>query len=208
MTTIALMHGWGYDARLWDEVRARLDPSLAVITLDFGFFGAAFSPERLPTPLIAVGHSLGALWWLAQASDAWSRLLCINGFPRFTATPGFEAAVPPRVLERMRTRFARSPAAVLAEFHARCGGHAPSAAPDCARLASGLDWLAEWDGRATLARRRGQVFALAGRLDPIVPAAMSLQAFGAPVFIEDASHLLPRTHPGICAHWIERLADA
>jgi len=207
MTTIALMHGWGYDARLWDEVRARLDPALEVIALDLGFYGAATPATAWPEPVIAVGHSLGALWWLTQATQSWRRLLCINGFPRFTATSGYAAGVPARTLARMRRQFAREPLRVLAEFHARCGAHAPAAAPDIARLATGLDWLAAWDGRATLARRRQDVFALAGRHDPIVPAAMSAMAFDAVEFIDDAGHLLPVTHPEACARWIERLAD-
>lgn len=209
MTTVVLVHGWGYDASLWDAVRARLD--IAVATLDFGYFGAPAAVSPAPTfaaPVVAVGHSLGALWWLAQADIPWRRLLCINGFPRFTATADYAPAVAPRVLARMQQQFRRDPAAVLADFHARCGGHAPNATPNVARLAAGLDDLASWDGRAALAARRADVVALAGARDPIVPAAMSAQAFaGGPLETIDApGHLLPATHPERCARWIEALA--
>lgn len=204
MSQIVLVHGWGYDARLWDAVRAHLN--VEAVTLDLGFYGAVSPVSTFAEPVIAVGHSLGALWWLTQAPDAWQRLLCINGFPRFTEAADYTPAIAPRVLSRMQQQFARDPAAVLADFHARCGGHAPTGTPNTERLASGLDCLAQWDGRATLAARRADVVALAGAHDPIVPAAMGAMAFGTEESIDTPGHLLPITHPELCAHWIERLA--
>lgn len=211
MTSVVLVHGWGYDAGVWDALRARLDPALRVATLDWGFFGAPATvppAPSFPEPVIAVGHSLGALWWLVQADIPWRRLLCINGFPRFTEAADYAPAVAPRVLARMQAQFAHAPAAVLADFHARCGGHAPAGAPDVERLAAGLAALADWDGRAALAARRADVFALAGTGDPIVPAAMSALAFsgGHLATVDAQGHLLPLTHAGLCAQWIERLA--
>ncbi len=257
MNTVVLVHGWGYDAHLWDAVRPLLDPALPVVTLDFGYFGAVLPAptfpgetlkkaasgmqrkahgaqrprhtiqvgeeastaqrgdapaqqliQRFPEPVLAVGHSLGTLWWLAQSAIPWRRLLSINGFPRFVATGNYAPAVAPRVLSRMKRQFQREPMAVLAEFHARCGGHAPSGSPNLERLAAGLDALGEWDGRARLAARRSDVVALAGTHDPIVPAEMSTMAFGTVELIETTGHLLPMTHPEICARWIERLARA
>jgi pimeloyl-ACP methyl ester carboxylesterase len=203
VTTVVLVHGWGYDASLWDAVRARL--KLEAIALDLGFYGRQ-KVDADRTANVAVGHSLGALWWLTQANIRWNKLLAINGFPRFTEAADYAPAVPARVLSRMQTQFQRDPAAVLADFHARCGGHAPPGAPNLERLAAGLDALAAWDGRAALAARRADVFALAGEHDPIVPAAMSAMAFGEVETIDAPGHLLPITHPELCATWIERLA--
>lgn len=203
MSQIVLLHGWGYDASLWNAVRAHL--KIDAITLNLGFYG----PENVGvggTARLAVGHSLGALWWLTQAPDAWQRLLCLNGFPRFTEATDYAPAVTPRVLARMQQQFTRDPAAVLADFHARCGGHAPNASPNVERLAAGLDWLAQWDGRAALAVRHADVFALAGVHDPIVPATMSAMAFAEVDTVNAPGHLLPITHPELCARWIERLA--
>ncbi|MFN4148056.1 MAG: alpha/beta fold hydrolase [Rhodocyclaceae bacterium] len=212
MTTVILLHGWGYDASLWDAVRALLPGSLRVGTLDFGFFGEERlkfgAGETAPMIDLAVGHSLGTLWWLTQTGIRWRKLLAINGFPRFTETAGFAPAIAPRVLDRMRQQFRRDPTMVLAEFHARCGGHAPAGTPDTERLAAALDGLAVWDGRAALAARRADVVALAGRHDPIVPATMSEMAFGEVELIDAAGHLLPATHPQECARRIERLVDA
>ncbi len=215
MTTIVLAHGWGYDAHIWDAVRARLPATWNVVPIDFGYFGAPVTVAPAPTfaePVLAVGHSLGALWWLTQADIRWNKLLAINGFPRFTATAGYAPAVAPRVLARMQQQFRHDPATVLADFHARCGAKgawAPSGTPDTARLAAGLDWLAQWDGRAALAARRADIVALAGSQDPIVPAAMSAMAFGAVETVDaiDAEgHLLPLTHPELCAQRIMALA--
>lgn len=209
---VVLVHGWGYDAALWDAVRSRLPATLPAETIDLGYFGANAAVPPAPTfgePVLAVGHSLGALWWLTQSGIAWHRLLCINGFPRFTATDGYPG-VAPRVLERMRQQFARDPAAVLADFHARCGGHAPVGTPAVAMLAAGLAALAQWDGRAALAARRDDMYALAGTDDPIVPRTLSEAAFaGCDIeFVDAPGHLLPLTHPELCAQWITRLAMA
>jgi pimeloyl-ACP methyl ester carboxylesterase len=209
---VVLVHGWGYDAGIWDAVRSHLPSVLRVETLDFGFFGAPRRPKVSPgETVLAVGHSLGALWWLAQRDIPWRRLLSIDGFPRFTEAPDGSPAVAPRVLARMRTQFRKHPAAVLAEFHGRCGMPAPTTVPDLDRLAAGLDWLAEWDGRAALAARGDDVCALAGSDDPIVPAEMSAAAFsGLPpghfASIASLGHRLPVSDPALCACWIERLA--
>ena len=213
MTTVVLVHGWGYDASIWDAVRAALPASIAVDTIDFGYFG----PERMKvgaggTVTLAVGHSLGALWWLTQNDMCWSRLLCINGFPRFTATRDYEPAVAPRLLARMQTQFSADPATVLADFHQRCGAAGPATNQiNFPALADGLVQLAQRDGRTTLAARRADSFALSASGDLIVPVNMSKQAFaGLPAghheMIETAGHLLPLTHPQVCAAWIERLA--
>lgn len=207
---VVLAHGWGSDTAIWNAVRARLDPALTVHTIDFGYFGAVPPAPSFAAPVLAVGHSLGALWWLLDETIPWQRLLCIDGFSRFAATADFPG-VAARVLERMRRQLARDPAAVLADFHRRCGTACPTGAPDTDKLAAGLALLAECDGRATLAARRADIWALAGADDPIVPRAMSAAAFaalppGRLEFVDVPGHRLPLSAPDICAHWIERLA--
>ena len=210
MATIVLAHGWGFDRHVWDDVRSRLAPSHRVETIDFGFFGAVSPAPTFSEPVIAVGHSLGACWWLTQSPTPWRRLLAINGFPRFTEAADYAPAVAPRVLARMRNAFARDPAEVLNEFRAFCGAPPAPAAFDAARMAAGLDWLAQWDGRARLAERAADVRALAGGNDPIVPSGMSRAAFGMLegrfAFAGVAGHVLPLAAPELCAEWIERVA--
>lgn len=212
MATIVLAHGWGFDHGVWNEVRARLAAAHRVQTLDFGFFGA---PRQtvMNEPVIAVGHSLGACWWLAQSPIPWRRLLLINGFPRFTEAADYAPAVAPRVLARMRKTFAGQAAAVLNEFRTVCGAPAAPAGFDAERLAAGLDWLAEWDGRNILRVRAADIWALAGADDPIVPAATSRAALAClPAehlgFAAGTGHVLPLAAPGLCAEWIERVAKS
>jgi len=208
---ITLVHGWGYDATLWREVLPLL-AGLDVEVADLGFFGRPSLPMACAAPRIAVGHSLGALWWLALSDLPWTRLVAINGFPRFTAAPDFPPGVAPRVLERMRKRFATAPAAVLADFQAACGGAGPALPDDAGPLAQGLATLAEADARAALDKRRTEVFALAARKDAIVPAAMSKEAFavlpaGRLRWIDDGGHLLPLSHPRECAELIREAME-
>jgi pimeloyl-[acyl-carrier protein] methyl ester esterase len=214
MATIVLAHGWGFDHGVWNEVRTRLSAAHRVETLDFGFFGAPRQPKvGAGETVIAVGHSLGACWWLAQSPIPWRRLLLINGFPRFTEAADYAPAVAPRVLARMRKTFAEQPAAVLNEFRAFCGAPAAPAGFDAERLAAGLDWLAAWDGRGVLRERAGDIRALAGSNDPIVPAGMSRAALACLPpehleFADVAGHVLPLAAPELCAEWIERVAAA
>lgn len=208
---ILLVHGWSYDRHLWDDVAAHLD-SHNLFRVDFGYTGEPdFPAVPQDEPLLAVGHSLGVAWLLTQNRYAWTRLLSINGFPRFTETTDFAPAVGPRVLARMAKQLRREPAQVLADFHVRCGGSPPTGAPHLDRLAEGLGWLAELDGRATLAARAADIRVLAGMDDAIVPQAMSAMAF-APLppghleFTSTPGHLLPLTDPTRCAALITRLA--
>lgn len=208
---ITLVHGWGYDATLWRKVLPLL-ADLDVEVADLGFFGRPALPTACAPSRIAVGHSLGALWWLALAKLPWTKLVAINGFPRFTAAPDFPQGVAPRVLERMRKRFSTAPGAVLADFQTACGGAGPALPDDPGPLAQGLATLADSDGRAALALRRENILALAARQDAIVPAVMSEAAFATlPAdrlrWIDDGGHLLPLTHPRYCAELIREAME-
>lgn len=205
---ITLVHGWSYDASIWREVLPLLN-GLDVEVADLGFFGKPSLPQSCEVPRIAVGHSLGVLWWLALTDLPWAKLVAINGFPRFTAAADFPAGVAPRVLERMIKRFAVAPAAVLVDFHTACGGAGPALPADTAPLAAGLGTLGEADGRAVLATRLDDVLALAARDDAIVPAALSEAAFGPRLeWMAQGSHLLPLTHPQACARLIRRAVES
>lgn len=207
---ITLVHGWGYDATLWRDVVPLL-ADLDVEVADLGFFGPPALPARCDAPRIAVGHSLGALWWLASTDLPWHRLVAINGFPRFTAAADFPHGVAPRVLERMRKRFVAAPADVLGEFQKNCGGAGPTLPSDTAPLSAGLATLADLDGRAAWAAHADKIFLLAARRDAIVPTALSAAAgsalgAGHLRWVEDGGHLLPLSHARECAELIRAAA--
>lgn len=195
MTSILLVHGWGFDASTWDAVRARLPREAAVHTVEFGFLGAEPRLAVPPEVDVAVGHSMGLLWLLTARPCRWGRLVSINGFPRFTAAPDFPEGVPQRMVDRMRRRLETAPEAVLTDFRARCGAGPAEGegVPDPDRLAWGLDLLRDGDGRPV----PPDMVALGGEADPIVPPAMARAAFffDGLGMVPQGDHLLPLSHP-------------
>jgi pimeloyl-[acyl-carrier protein] methyl ester esterase len=197
---LVLLHGWGFDATLWDGVRAAL-PEFETIAWDRGYFGEP-SAEAVTGPCMGIGHSLGAMPLAGAMPEGCVGLVAINGFDRFAG----EGAVPPRVIERMRRRFGEAPMEVLADFRTRCGGDPPPTIRDEAALAADLALLAEADRRGMV---RVPTLVLHGAADPLLPAPMRDSVFaGAPrKTLEEAGHLLPLTHPGWCATRIRAFAS-
>ena len=198
---ILFVHGWGYDARFWDPLRAALGdvPSAA---LDLGYFGA--TDTTLPRDVtLLVGHSLGFLWLARQGALKHLPLVGINAFPRFLEAEDYRPAVAARVLERMRRRVAGDTRGVLEDFWTRAGAAGPEAEPNTAALAEGLDHLAAWDERENLASRASPTRLIAGREDAIVPAAMTEMAFrGSEIAWLPGGHALPRSHAADIARLI------
>lgn len=210
MTVVLLVHGWGFDASFWEPLRTAL-PEVETIAVDLGFRGAAHRPEP-PSgrPVVAVGHSLG-FGWLLRKSLPWTALVSINGFTRFTRADDFPHGTHRRVLERMRARLLEEPELVYSDFLRRCGVCSPDASNlNLAASAQGLEWLAEWDERETLARQQRPLLALAGGIDAIVPEAMARDSFPHAClrFCADGGHLLPISHADWCAGHLRTLIAA
>jgi len=194
--TLLMLHGWGFDASIWDALCACL-AGYTIVRWDRGYFGSPAQPP-VSGPLVAIGHSLGALL-LAQQLPPEVPLVAINGFDRFIGPE----RVPARVMWRMQARFAETPRDVLTEFRARCGA-GPTDRPLVAeRLAEDLAWLAA----GQLEGGRHRVLALHGRQDPILPSTLRHSAFPGATYIEHdtAGHLLPLTHAAWCAAEIEQI---
>lgn len=209
---ILLVHGWGFDARLWDGVCVELGDA-PLRRVELGFFGApadsaeSFLRENIT---LAVGHSLGALWLLHHGFGSSAQLLSVNGFPRFTEDNGFPG-VPARNLAALRRRCEHDAASTLQRFWQDCGA-APDIASegaDGARLLEGLDWLRDWDERAALAASENCT-ALASRDDAVVPAALSASAFARHDlhWAESGGHVLPLTAPALVAGAIRTQYEA
>ena len=198
---ILFVHGWGYDARFWDPVRAAIGdvPSAA---LDLGYFGSTDTTLPRDAALL-VGHSLGFLWLARQGALKRLPLIGINAFPRFLEAEEYRPAVAPRVLERMKRRVVSDTRDVLEDFWARAGAAGPEAPPDAAALAAGLDHLAVWDERENLAARASPARLIAGSEDAIVPAAMTEMAFrNYTITWLPGGHGLPRSHAADIARLI------
>lgn len=212
--TLLFVHGWAFDASFWAEVRAHLTarlPQYPQAALDAGYFTAPSAAGAVPAhrpqppacpgsgPVIAIGHSLGAMRLLGELPPACAGLVLVNGFARFSRAPDHPHGTPPRALTRMLEKLAQAPRELVDEFRARCGAPAAAGLPAAAALADGLRALRDRDERNALASLALPVRLLASLDDPLVPAALS-QAMG----IQDThwhagGHLLPLTDSAWCA---------
>lgn len=197
---LLLLHGWGFDASLWDAMREELR-GFETVVWDRGYFGAASCvvPEG---PFVAVGHSLGSLLLALEPPQECEGLVAINGFDRF-AGPG---RVPERVVARMQTQFVMRPEEVLRDFRERVGGDSAPGAFDAERLLKDLDLLATADASVAIPARRG-VMVLHGARDRLLPAEMRESVFPGATRIThpEAGHLLPLTHPRWCAEQVREV---
>lgn len=205
--TVLLVHGWGLDPAFFTPLAETLG-GMRVLRRGPVFDGS-IEPAPASGPLVAVGHSLGLLWLLHERPMAWNRLIAINGFTRFCAASDFPDGVPPRLLRRMSARLAGHPDLVRRDFLERCGlpenRHPAWDDADAPALADGLRALEDWDCRD---RAERVDLVLAGRQDPIVPAAMTSACFPSTrIEWQDGGHLLPLTDPGWCAEKIRRVVE-
>lgn len=201
--TLLFVHGWAYDAAFWAPLAAALG-DWPQATFDAGYFGSPRAPQP-DGPVVAIGHSLGVLRLLREPAAARIGLVSINGFARFAAGPDFAAGVPPRMLDRMLSRLAAQPDAVLRDFRQRCGDAAAFGTPQLDTLTRDLQALRDEDQRTALAALPVPLLALAGAQDPIVPAAMTQATFSDAAGIrwrDTGGHLLPATDADWCAQHI------
>lgn len=207
---LLFVHGWGFDARIWDDVRHAL-PDHQACVVDLGYFGAPVT-HHCEGPVLAVGHSLGVMRILLTPPSHCVGLVAINGFDRFSADPSDPSGVPRRVIDRMIARFRQQPEQVLADFRARCGDESPLAEglrQDS--LLTDLELLRDGDARVSAARLGVPVLALQGSEDAILPDAMRKAVFAdVPDIRRDElaghGHLLPLTAPEWCADRIRAFA--
>lgn len=113
---IAMLHGWGLNLRVWDELRAALVSTHRVVAIDLPGHGrSAFDPARaaiedqaravldaLPERCTLLGWSLGgqiALQIAATAPERIVDLVLIATTPRFQRDASWQAGLPASVLE-------------------------------------------------------------------------------------------------------------
>lgn len=199
-----LVHGWGFDASFWTPMLAHL-PDVSAQVVDCGYFGSEHRPALPDAPYLAIGHSAGSLALLEQDLPGCEELVFFNGFPRFTAAPDFPDGTPERVLTRMRARLKRDSAAVLHDFRALCGTDAPlSGTPDVDALDRGLEALQTLDCRPQAANWNDRLHWMTGADDPF---GATKAGFAPPGERVEGGHLLPLTHPGLCADFVRRWLD-
>lgn len=139
--TLLFAHGWAFDATFWAPLAAALADWPQAVA-DAGYFGPPHTPAP-DGPVLAIGHSLGALRLLGEPPPACVGLIAINGFARFGAADDFPEGVPARMLDRMLNWLATQPETVLRDFRQRCGDTSAIGVPRSNR------WRATWASCAT-----------------------------------------------------------
>lgn len=192
MSRILFVHGWSFDATLWNPVLALLRDH-ACATVDLGYSGHA-NLEVAPLPGLVVAHSFGCLWVMTHPALRGVPLVAVNGFSRFSQSQDFPHGVPVRVLDRMLARLAEDPAGVVGAFRERIGAPVPSGQLDVTRLMTDLRRLRDEDARSAPDIQLN--VALASEDDPLVPLAMAHDCFPARLqTCPRGGHLLPLTEP-------------
>ncbi len=205
---IVFMHGFGYDATVFEPLARHLKEH-EIHYLDFGFFGAAqktVTTSVLPT--FVIGHSLGVLRYMATQPFPVHGLVSLAGFTQFCASDDFPQGVAPVLVKRMQKKLLRNPHALLNEFYNLCGDKTTSISPDATTdteaLSRGLDDLLQLDMRSVALP---ETLALAGNNDAVTPPTLQKALFydrpGVTfVMHENAPHALPLTHTNWCADHI------
>ena len=115
---VVAQHGWGFGAWCWDRWRDVLPAGFALHCPDRGYFGSAVAVAARPR--IVLAHSLG-LHLLSSQLWAADLIVVISGFRSFHSACARQARSSRRTVEQMLARLEREPAALLADFYARCG---------------------------------------------------------------------------------------
>lgn len=195
-----LVHGWGFNARIWDDVVTQLRGETLAVNLP-GYGGRAGCADgtldayaqdfiaQLDGPADWIGWSLGGLVTL-RAADLAPQLcrtltLCASN-PRFTATPGWPGVAAPVLAafaEQLEADVARTVArfiqlqtgngcdrACVRRLRARLAA-LPAATPEALR--QGLALLRDADLRSALDGLAMPVRWLLGERDTLVPSALA-----------------------------------
>ncbi|QDH13469.1 alpha/beta fold hydrolase [Formicincola oecophyllae] len=213
-TTLTLFfhQGWSYTPLFWQRTFQCLPPALpdGRKLLLIPYVAALAQKRAARNPCVAIGHSAGLMDLLSKPSPVFSQsclgLVAINSFARFVEGGDFPQGFKQRVLQRMAKALQRDPAITVRDFRASVQDPTSPAVPHPSQseLAHGLTMLLEEDRRPALAPwvQARRLAVLTGAQDPL-PPAHSLAGLGTPEErFEDGGHLLPLTHPQLCARFI------
>ena len=206
---VVAQHGWGFGAWCWDRWRDVLPANFALHCPDRGYFGPAVAVAAQPR--IVLAHSLGLHLLSPQLWSA-ELIVVISGFRSFHSACARQARRSRRTVEQMLARLEREPAALLADFYARCGSPPDSRCPgtvDADSLRRDLQLLQENVLELAAIPTAAQVLILHGSRDRVVPVERAeelreLLPNSALAIVAEAGHALPLTHVRACWERVER----
>ena len=207
---VVAQHGWGFGAWCWDRWREVLPANFALHCPDRGYFGPAVAVEVQPR--IVLAHSLG-LHLLSPQLWAAELIVVMSGFRSFHSASARQARRSRRTVEQMLARLEREPAALLADFYARCGSPPDSRCPgtvDADSLRCDLQLLQESVLELSAIPAAAQVLILHGSRDRVVPVERAeelreLLPNSELASVAEAGHALPLTHVRACWERVERV---
>ena len=206
---VVAQHGWGFGAWCWDRWRDVLPANFALHCPDRGYFGPAVAVAVRPR--IVLAHSLG-LHLLPPQLCAAELIVVISGFRSFHSACDRQARRSRRTVEQMLVRLRREPAALLADFYARCGASSDSrwsGTVDTDGLRRDLQLLQESVLELSAIPTAAQVLILHGSRDRVVPVERAeelreLLPNSELAIVAEAGHALPLTHARACWERVER----
>ena len=206
---VVAQHGWGFGAWCWDRWRDVLPAGFALHCPDRGYFGPAV--EVAAQPRIVLAHSLGLHLLSPQLCAAAELIVVISGFRSFHSACARQARRSRRTVEQMLARLEREPAALLADFHTRCGTPSDnrwSGTIDADGLRRDLQLLQESVLELAAIPATAQVLILHGSRDRVVPVERAeelreLLPNSALAIVAEAGHALPLTHARACWERVE-----
>lgn len=205
-STIIFVHGWSFDAHLWDPIIQALHLSQEVIFIDPVKTNISKTDLRFLENAIVIGHSLGVLWLLKQSAlYHYKGLVSIGGFDCFYRYTDL------RVLQAMQLQLNREPLKLIKEFRAYSGYPLLPLdyQPNIPILKEGLEYLSTWDCQEERKVLSCPILALASEDDQVVPKAMTEAIWNANSlqWSPDGGHVLPLTKSQWCAASIRKFID-
>jgi pimeloyl-[acyl-carrier protein] methyl ester esterase len=195
---LVLLHGWGMNAGVWDDIAVQLAPQFRVHSVELpGHESPACVPYTLDALARAMegtcapratvcGWSLGgqiALRWALMHPEQVERLVLIASTPRFVRASDWNSGMDAAVFDAFAQELARDVDGALQRFailqaHGDADARNVSrwlraclSARDTAALAAGLQILKDTDLRADLPRVAQSVLIVHGERDTVVPLA-------------------------------------
>ncbi|RXJ73045.1 pimeloyl-[acyl-carrier protein] methyl ester esterase [Veronia nyctiphanis] len=196
---LILIHGWGMNAAVWEQVMPRLKDQFRIHTVDLPGFGLShqagtYSLEEMaqlllresPDDAIWLGWSLGGLVATQAAlinPNKMKGLVTVASSPCFAEQDGWRG-IKPAVLEAFSAQLENDFKVTIERFMALQAMGSPTARqdikwlkdavlsrplPDKAALSQGLDILGQADLRSQLRLLSVPMLRMYGRLDGLVP---------------------------------------
>lgn len=115
MSSVALFHGWGFDANFWGKLQ--FGENWTTFVFNRGYFGDQKKFEELRAVDMIIAHSWGLHWIPEHLLKSAKYVIAINSFSQFIPEHQLESVKARRTLKKMIDGFSQNPHAVLELFY-------------------------------------------------------------------------------------------